>query len=127
MRQLAETDGKSFKTLGNIMGGGLTFERGVHGENDLVDAPGRDAADQAVDGEVFRTDAIEGGETSAEDVVAAGEETRAVERPEVGDLFHHAQRLVVAARVGADRAGVGRVDIAAYRAGRKIGGDVLEG
>ena len=43
----------------------------------------------------------------AEHVKAPGKQPRAVERPQVGDLLDHAQQALVAARVGADRAGVG--------------------
>ena len=59
-------------------------------------------------------------------MIAAGEEPRAIERPEVCDLLHNAQHLFVAARVAADGARVGRVDIAADRAGRELVGDLPE-
>jgi hypothetical protein len=49
-------------------------------------------------------------------VEAAGEEARAVQRPEVGDFLDDAEQARVAARVRADRAGIDRVDIAADRA-----------
>jgi hypothetical protein len=39
-------------------------------------------------------------------MVATWEQTRAIERPEVGDLLDHAQALGVAARIGADVARV---------------------
>src|SRR5689334_758770 len=59
-------------------------------------------------------------------MIATGEQSRAVEGPEVGHLLHHAQRPFLAARVLADRAGIRRVDIAADRAGRELVGDVAE-
>ena len=76
------------------------FERGVHRQHDLVDAAGGDAADQPVDGEVLGPHAFERRQPPAEHVVAAGEQPRAVERPQVGDFLDHAQR---ARRRGAGR------------------------
>ena len=43
----------------------------------------------------------------------ARKQTRLVQRPEVGNLFHHAQRLFVPAGIGADLAGVLGINIAA--------------
>ena len=82
------------------MGGGLALQRRVHRQHDLVDPAGGHAADQLVDGEILGPHAFERGQAAAEHVIAAGEQPRAVERPEVGDLLDHAQHLVVAARVG---------------------------
>ena len=41
------------------------------------------------------------------------EAARAVERPEVGHVLHHAERARIAARIGADPARVAGIDIAA--------------
>ena len=102
MGQLGNADRKGFEPFGDVMGGGLAFEGGVHGEHDLVDAALGDAADEAVDAEVLGADPLERRQAPAEHVVTAGEEARAVERPEVGDLLDHAQHLIVAAGVLAD-------------------------
>ncbi len=51
---------------------------------------------------------------------AAGEQPRTVERPEVGDFLDHAQRPLVAARIGTDAARVDGVDIAAGRTGGEV-------
>jgi len=53
-------------------------------------------------------------------MISSREQPRAVERPQVGDFLDHAQRFVVPARIGADGARVGGVDIAADRADREL-------
>src|SRR5690349_23873878 len=44
--------------------GGLAFERGVHGEDDFVDAAIGDAAHEAVDGKVLRADSFQRGQAT---------------------------------------------------------------
>src|SRR3546814_4971052 len=66
---------------------------------------------------ILRPNALQRRQPAAEDMIFAGEEPRLVERPEVGDFLDDAQAARVAARIGADRAGVVRVDIAANAAG----------
>jgi hypothetical protein len=46
-------------------------------------------------------------------MIAARKQARSVERPEIGDLFHHAKRLRIAPWIEADRARIGGVHIAA--------------
>src|SRR6185369_6371742 len=58
VRQLAEFNGKSFETFGEIVGRRLAFESGVHRQDDLVDSPFRDAADELVDRQVLGADAF---------------------------------------------------------------------
>ena len=58
--------------------------------------PADDALDELVDAEVLGPNAFERREAAAEDMIAAGEQARAVERPQVGHLLDHAQHLVVA-------------------------------
>jgi hypothetical protein len=59
-------------------------------------------------------------------VEAARKEPRAIERPQVRHFLDDAERAGVAARVGADLAGVGSVDIAAGRAGLEVAADCAE-
>src|SRR3546814_3074668 len=59
-------------------------------------------------------------------MIFAGEETRLVERPKVGDFLDDAQAARIAARVGADGAGIMRVDIAANTTGDEPFGHRLE-
>ena len=60
MRQLRETNRKFLETLGEVVGGCLAFQRRVHGQDDLIDAAGRDALDQLVDAQILRADAFKG-------------------------------------------------------------------
>jgi len=117
VRELGEADGQAFEPVGDVVGGGLAFERRVHRQHHFVDAARGDAADEGFDGKVVRGDAVQRGEFAAENVIFAGEKPRAIERPEIGDFLHHAQRARIAAGVGADAAGIGGVDIAADAAG----------
>jgi hypothetical protein len=59
-------------------------------------------------------------------VEAAREEAGAVERPEVGHFLDYAEQARVAARIGADGAGIDRIDIAADAAHRQALVDLLE-
>src|SRR3546814_4605435 len=59
-------------------------------------------------------------------MIFAGEETRLVERPKVGDFLDDAQAARIEARVGADGAGIMRVDIAANTTGDEPFGHRLE-
>src|SRR5205814_5613173 len=74
VRELGEADGEFLQPLGQVMGRGLALERGVHRQDDLVDAARRDALHQLVDAEVFGAHAFEGREPAAKDMVAAGKE-----------------------------------------------------
>ena len=78
MCELGDADGEAFDALGDIVRGGLAFERGVHREDDFVDAAGFDAADEAVDAEVLGADAFECGQATAENVEATGEQAGAI-------------------------------------------------
>ena len=100
--ELGEADREALEPLGEIMGGGLALERRVHRQHDLVDAAGGDPGDQPVDAEILGPDAFERREAAAEDVEAAREQARAIERPEVRHLLDHAEQARVAARIGAD-------------------------
>ena len=108
------------------MGGGLPFQRGVHRQHDLVDPASGNAPHELVDGEILRADPVERRQSSAKHMISAREESRSIQCPKIRDFFDNAQHLLVAARIAADRTGIGRVDIAANRAGGKFFGDVLE-
>ena len=47
--ELGQADREFLQPLGEVMGGGLAFQRRVHRQHDLVDPAGCDALDQAVD------------------------------------------------------------------------------
>ena len=82
-----------FEPLGEVMGGGLAFERGVHRQHDLVDPARGDPPDQ------LSMPRSSGRTPSSADSrppstwIAAGEQPGAVERPQIGDLLDHAQQL----------------------------------
>ncbi len=116
MRELGDADGIGLDPPGDVVRGGLAFERGVHREDDLVDPARGDAADEAVDAQVLGPHAVERREAAAEDMEAPRKQPRAIERPEIGDFLDDAQRARIAARIGADRARINGVDIAADRA-----------
>ena len=71
------------------------------------------ALDQRVDRQIVRADAVERRQRAAEHMVARIDGVRALQRPQVGDVGDHDDGRGVAPRVGADRAGILRVDIAA--------------
>src|SRR5574338_1627501 len=109
------------------MSGGLTLERGVHGENHFLDASRTDALDQAVDRQILRSNAFQGRETAAKHMISARKQPRAVKCPQVGDFLHDAEALLVPARIAADAAGVRSVNVSADGASRELFRNALEG
>ena len=69
------------------------------------------------DVEVLRPDAGQRGQRAAEHVVQAAMHRRALQRPEVADALDDADQRAVALRVGADRARIAAVEVAAQAAG----------
>ena len=66
--------------------------------------------------DVVRADPVERREDAAEDVIAGVDRAGPFERPEVGHLLDDDEGARIAARVAADHARVGGVDVAADRA-----------
>ena len=126
MRQLTETDGKTLKSLDQIMCSSLALERGVHGEHNLVHSAFRYPSNEPIDAEVPRTYSLQRRKAAAEHVIAARKQAGAIERPKISDLLDDAEHFLIAPRIFADRTGIRGVDIAANRAGRKPLGNVLE-
>src|SRR5207244_2821755 len=92
------------EAIGEICGRSLAGHVRVGREHDLLDAVRVDAAQELVDPQVFRLDAVERGERAAEDVVEAAKLVRPLERDEVDRLLDDADEGVVAASVDADAA-----------------------
>ena len=59
MRQLAEFNREAFQAFGQVMGRGLAFKRGVHRQNDLVDAALGNAADELINAEIGGSHALQ--------------------------------------------------------------------
>ena len=78
-----------------------------------VDPATLDTLQQLADREVLGPHTVERRQATAEHVIAAGEQLGPIERPEVGDVLDHAELARIATRVGADRARVLGVDVAA--------------
>lgn len=127
MRQLTETYGEPFKSLGQIMRGRLPFERCVRGEHDFFDPALRHAGNELVDRKVLGANPLECRKPAAKHVIPAGKQARTVKRPEVCDLLDDAQGFVVTPGIATDAAGVARIDIAANRTCRELVRDILEG
>ncbi|KAI1691745.1 hypothetical protein DdX_21674 [Ditylenchus destructor] len=115
MGKLGEAHRAPLQPLGDVMRGGLAFERGVHRQHYLIDPARGDAGDEAVDRQILGPHPVQRGELAAQHMEAAGEQARALERPQVRHLLDHAELALVAAGIGADGAWVRGVDIAAGR------------
>ena len=74
----------------------------------------------AIDGKVFGAHTVERGELATKHVVAPGEQSRTVERPQIRYVLHHTDAFLVALGIGADAARVLRIDIAAAVAFDKL-------
>ena len=116
MGETRHLDRVGAEQLGDVMRGGLAVDRGIDGEHDLLDAALGDPRHQARQIEVVRPDAVERRQRAAEHVIAPARRVGALQRPEIADQFDDDQDRAVAPLVGADRAGVARVDVAAHRA-----------
>src|SRR5579862_3273426 len=91
------------KPVGEIGRGRLARHRRVRREHDLDDAVRLDAAEQLVDPQVARLDAVDRAQRAAEHVVEAAVLVCALERDHVDRLLDDADRRMVAPRVEADR------------------------
>ena len=96
--------------LGEVHGGGLALERGVRGQDDLLERRRRrshalgHALEELADPQPVRPDAVHGRDGAMEHVVAAPEGAGALERQHVERLLDHAQAVVVT-RSGRGRSG----------------------
>src|SRR5512140_4014994 len=108
MRELGDADWEALDPLGDVMRRGLALQRRVHCQHDLVDTARLDPADERIDRQILGPHAFERGKPAAQHMKAAGKEPRAIERPEIGYLFDHAQGTGIAARVSAYTARVCR-------------------
>ena len=86
--------------------GRLALGGGVRGEDDLAHRAVAEADEERLDLELVGADAVERRDRAVEDVVAAVELVRALDREEIGRLLDDADRLVAPLRVGTDAARV---------------------
>ena len=75
-----------------------------------------DAFDKARQVKFLRPDAVERRQHAAEHMIAAADRAGPLKRPEIADGFHHHDHMGVALGIGANRAGIAGVQIAAFRA-----------
>ena len=67
-----------------------------------------------------------GDSVAAQHVIARAHDPRALQGPQIAHLLHHANQRCVARCVRADRAGLQRVDVAAFLADRDLAGGLAE-
>src|SRR5690606_41658104 len=116
MRELCYLHIKFRKPVRKIMRGCLAINRCIERKDNLADAPLRYAADQALDIQFIRPDPIKRREGATQNVIAPAESGRALQRPEIGDIFDDAQHGRLTLRIPAYGAGVRYVEIAAFLA-----------
>ena len=116
LRQPRHDHAVGSQPLRQVMRGRLAFDGNVQRENDLVDLAFGYPLDQPRDGKVFRLDAVERRQRSAQYMVQATIDAAFLDRPQMPYLFYDAQALPVAARIGAQRARIARIEIAAQAA-----------
>src|SRR6266511_1675594 len=110
-----------------VHGGGLALDVGVGGDDHLADPVRLDPREQLADVQVVRADALDGADRPADDVVAAAELARLLDRHQVARLLDHAHQGRVAAWVLADPAGVAFGDVPAVAAEVHPGLDLVDG
>ena len=87
------------------------------GSMNLAHAVGFAARLQAGKVQLLRPNTVQGRQRSSQHMIAPTQGFGTLKRPQIADIFHHADNRTVAARVGANGARVLRVDIAANIAG----------
>src|SRR5215510_13927582 len=102
--------------VGDVVRRGLSVDRGVERKDYRGHRRIVGARHKRVDRKILRTDAVEGRERAAQHVIAGIDRVRALERPQVGDVGDGDNDGGIAPRIGADRAGILGVDIAAHSA-----------
>ena len=108
MRQPRHFHTRFVQKIGDVVGGRLAVDGGVHREDHLAHAALAHAVHQALDVEVLRADAVERRQRAAEDMVLRIDRPGALQRPEVGDILDHDDDAAVAARIRATT-GLGKV------------------
>ena len=94
----------------------LALDRRAQRQDDFRHSGVAGALHQRIDGQVIRSDTIERRQDSAEHVIARIDGVCPLERPKIGDVRHDHDRRCIASRIGAQRARILRVDIAAAAA-----------
>ena len=88
--------------FGEVDGGGFSAGIGTESENDFADLICFSPSEESGNFKFLGTDAVEGGEESAEDVVATAERGGAFEAEDIGGVFDDAKEGFVAGAVAAD-------------------------
>ena len=107
---------KMREEVGDVMRCRLAIDGGIDREDHLAHLAVSDAGNQRFEVDVLRPDAVERRQRAAKNVVTGTDSAGAFERPKIGDGLDDDKHMRIAARVAADRAGIERVDIAAFRA-----------
>ena len=94
------------EAFGEVMAGGVAFHVGAEGDDDFLDGLVLQALFQFGDAEVLGLDAVERRNLSAENVVFAVEGRGLFHAKDVSGVLDEADQAGVAARVGANGAGV---------------------
>ena len=106
--------------FGKVVRGRFAFDVRTQGEDDFRRRLGLHPGEQFVDSELFRTDVVQRSDAAAEDVVAASEGARSLDRKDVGGLLDDtdlpADPVFIAADLseffrGKEAAGLARAEI----------------
>src|ERR1700733_5975469 len=122
----AHGDARNFHTctlelLRQVSRGGFAFNRGISGEDDLIDIAGIYARDEVRDTQLFRADAMQRRDGPVEDMEDSVEVFGLLDRGDVGRLFDDANHALVAGWAGAIHAWIDVGDVVAHRAEAQIG------
>src|SRR5215471_3755618 len=93
-----------------VVRGGLALDCRIQREDQLLAR--LQPADQALDVEVVRANAVERGQGSAEHVIATAKGPRAFERPQVSEVFDDTDRRLIPLRVATYRTRLDCIEIA---------------
>ena len=88
--------------FGEVDGGGFSAGIGAEAENDFADLIGFSPSEESGNFKFIGADAVEGGEESAEDMVATPERGGAFEAEDIGGVFDDAKKGLVAGVIATD-------------------------
>ena len=113
--------------FGEVDGGGFSAGIGTEAENNFADLIGFSPSEESGNFKFIGADAVEGGEESAEDVVATPERGGAFEAEDIGCVFDDAKEGFVAGAVATDFAEAVFGKEAAFGAGDDLGAGLANG
>ena len=113
VRQTGHRHVKWGKTLRNIMGRGLTFDRRAHCQNDFFNFAFLEPMQKFINAQIGGPDPLQRRQRAAQHMIKSPEGSAALKRPKIGHILDHTDQCLIARRIAADFARILSAQIAA--------------